>query len=144
MQSQRTISSQKWLAENLSRITTEPPADQHRAGRDDAADAVIHRQAVVHAVVGRVSIRPANQWLHCIMRPVTDVGGLGQAGGAGGVDQERAIVDGDHPALGRCQRIAGKLLDREVDALVCATPAPCTQMFGPVINCDAALRNSAA
>src|SRR5487761_20339 len=28
------------------------PADQHRAGRHDPADAVIHRQAIVHSVVG--------------------------------------------------------------------------------------------
>ena len=36
--------------------------------RDHAADAVIERQTVEHAIVGRVSNKPANQWLHCMTR----------------------------------------------------------------------------
>ena len=50
-----------------SRITTAPPPDQHRADRHHAADAVIERQAVVHAVLGtrveqaRKPLAPAHQ-----------------------------------------------------------------------------------
>ena len=100
MQSQRTTSFQNWLAENFSRMTTEPPADQNRAGRQHAADAVIHRQAVVHPVC-RLRVHHAGEPVAPLHDPgMADVGGLGQPGCAGGVDVERPIFDGHWPPLG--------------------------------------------
>ena len=65
--------------------------DQRRGERGDAADAVAERQAIVHAVVGahvgqaREPMAPGDDAM------VADGGGLGQAGGAGGEDQQRAV-----------------------------------------------------
>ena len=68
---------------------------QHRAGRHQAAGGVIHRQAVVHAV-GRLRVHHAGEGVarqhHAV---VVDVGGLRHAGGAGRVDVERAVLDGE-------------------------------------------------
>jgi hypothetical protein len=47
---------------------------------------------------------------------VVDVGGLGQAGGTGGVDIERAVLDAERPSLARRQRVARQGTDRAVDA----------------------------
>ena len=65
---------------------------------------------------GRVSIMPANQWLHIITPRVADVGGLGQAGGARGVDVERAVVDRHRAALGTVERAVGMAREIAVDA----------------------------
>ena len=47
---------------------------------------------------------------------VVDVGGLGHAGGAGGVDEERAVLDGQRDALGGGKAVARQRIDRAVDA----------------------------
>ena len=78
-------------------------AHQHRAGGDDAADAVIHRQAIVHAIVG-AGIHQAGEPKTPLQNPpMADIDGLRQAGRAGGVDQERAIRD-RHVAAIRCRQ----------------------------------------
>ena len=68
-----------------------PAADQHARRRYDAADAVIHRQAVVHAVVG-AGIQHAGEPVaphHDAV--VADIGRLGEAGGSRRVDAERPV-----------------------------------------------------
>ena len=90
--------------------------DKNRAGRQHAADAVIHRQAVIHPV-GRLRIHHAGKPMAPLHDAgMADVGGLGQPGGAGGVDVERPILDGHRPALGLAQRFARYALDVEIDA----------------------------
>ena len=82
--------------------------DQQRAGRDHAAGGVIHRQAIVHAV-GGAGVHHAREGVARQHQPVViDVGGLGQAGGAGRVDVERAILDREPAALRVRQPVAGE------------------------------------
>ena len=85
-------------------------ADQHRAaahqdsaGRDDAADAVIHRQAIVHSIAGPGVHQPGEPKTPLQQPPVTDVGRFRQACRAGGIDQQRAIGDRGCAALGGCE-----------------------------------------
>ena len=84
-----------------------PPSRRRpaRADRHHAADAVIHRQAVVHAVARRAcpSCRRTSR-LASISAVVVDVRGLGQAGRAGGVDVQGAVLDGQRPAFARRER----------------------------------------
>ena len=96
---------------------------QHAAGRDDAADAVIDRQAIVQPVVDgsrRQSGEPAAPVQDAAM---ADAGGLRQAGGARGVDQQRAMVDGDGAPFGRLQRTAVHSIQDGIDARVVAVAA---------------------
>ena len=65
--------------------------DQRRADRRDAADAVIHRQAIVHAVVRRHVGEAGEPMAPGDDAMMADGGRLGQAGGARGEDQQRAI-----------------------------------------------------
>jgi len=68
--------------------------DQDRPGRYRAADAVIHRQAVVHAVA-RLRLHHAGEPMGPIHQPeMADDRCLRQAGGAGRVDVERTIIEG--------------------------------------------------
>ncbi len=91
-------------------------AHQHRAGGNDAADAVIQRQAIVHAVVG-TGVHEAGEPKAPLHQPVmADMGGLRQAGRAGGVDVERAVGDGHAAAFGSGQPSAGQLFDGTIDA----------------------------
>ena len=90
--------------------------DEHGAGRQQAAGGVVHRQAVVHAVV-RARVHDARKGVareHDAV--VVHVGGLGQAGGAGRVDEQRAILDRELAPLVAGQRVARKTLDLAVDA----------------------------
>ena len=65
---------------------------------------------------------------------VVDVGGLGQAGGARGVDVERAILDGQRRALGRGR--ARRRAARRSRGRGGESPAlsPCDQTFGLVFS----------
>jgi hypothetical protein len=93
-----------------------PAADQHRARRHHAAVGVIHRQRVVHAVAGP-RIHHAGKTVARQHQPVViDVRGLGQAGGAGGVDVERPILDGEGGALGTRKLLRRAIRDGVVDA----------------------------
>ena len=70
-------SRQKSEAENLGRITTEPPLHEQRADRHHAAHAVVERQAVVHPVPGP-GIHEAGEPLAPAHQPVVaDVAALG-------------------------------------------------------------------
>src|SRR2546422_173597 len=90
-------------------------ADQHRAGRQHAADAVVHRQAVVHPVAG-AGVHHAGEPVTPLHQPsVADPGGLGQAGRARRIDVERPILDGRQPRLGRAERVAREPPDAAVD-----------------------------
>jgi hypothetical protein len=68
-------------------------ADKGRAGGDHAADAVVHRQTVVHAVT-RAGIDQAREPVTPLHQPVmTHIGRLRQTGRAGGVDAQRAFAE---------------------------------------------------
>src|SRR5262249_24462370 len=74
-----------------------------RACGEDAADAVVHRQAVVHSVA-RLLVHQTSEPIAPLHHPsVADVGGLWQPRRAGGVDKKRTIVDARLPALGLVQ-----------------------------------------
>ncbi len=94
MQSQRTTSSQKRLRRKFLLQHDRAAADEHAADRDDAADAVIHRQAIHHPVGGRCVQNPGEPIAPGHDAVMADVGGLRQAGRAGGVDAERAVARG--------------------------------------------------
>ena len=66
---------------------------------------------------------------------VVDVGGLRQAGGAGGVDVERAVLDGERAALGRqrARRRTGASTARSMRAYG-ASASPCSQIFGVAVD----------
>ena len=100
-------------------------ADQHRAaayqdgsGRNHAADAVVHRQAIVHPVAGPDIHQSGEPETPLQQPPVTDVGCFRQARRAGGIDQQRAIGDRGRAALGRRERLPREPFDRAIDALV--------------------------
>ena len=97
----RRCRSQNRLAENRRPMTTDPPPTRTAPAASTPPDAVIHRQAVVHAVA-RADVHQAGEPVRPLHQPrVADAGGLGQAGGAGGVDVERAIVDRHRPSPDR-------------------------------------------
>src|SRR5207302_11102856 len=54
---------------------------------------------------------------------MADVGRLGRSGGAGGVDVEGSILDGDRPPLARAEGGARVTLDRAIDARERVAPA---------------------
>ncbi len=99
----------------------EAAADHHRAtrrqhgpGRHHPADAVIQRQAVVEPVVGRGvhhAGEPAAPHHHPL---VADMGGLGQASGARGVDQQRRLAERRGRILVRRQRRGRSAIGRPV------------------------------
>ncbi len=88
---------------------------QQRADRHDAADAVVHRQAIVHAIV-RLHVHQAGEPEAPGQDPtMADIGRLGQPGGARGVDAECAIGDIDGAPF-RCREWrSAELRDRGVD-----------------------------
>ena len=91
-------------------------AHQQRTGRHHAADAVIHRQAIIHAIL-RPGVHQAGEPEAPLQQPpVADIGGLGQAGGAGRVDQQRAVGDRHRAMLARRQRLGRESFDRNIDA----------------------------
>ena len=89
--------------------------NQHRSDRHDAADAVIHGQAVIHPVA-RAGIHHAAEPVAPHQQAVmADIGGLRQPGGARGVDVKRPILDGDGRAARRrsaARRIGARRRDR--------------------------------
>ena len=89
-----TMSSQNRLAENFSRITTEPPPTSSAPVATTPPTLwYIGRQSYSRSSGRCPSGRRTSGSTH---QPVmADVGGLGQAGGAGGVDQQRAVGEGD-------------------------------------------------
>src|SRR5262249_2936868 len=65
--------------------------DQRSARRDDAAHAVVHRQAIVHAVFG-LHVDETGEPVAPLHEPVVaDIRRLRQPGGSRGVDAERTI-----------------------------------------------------
>ena len=77
---------------------------------------MVERKAIVHAV-GSARVHHAGKRVarehHAI---VVHVGGLRQPGGAGRVDVERAVLDGEGRTVGRRELRAGEAVDRAVDA----------------------------
>ena len=113
--SYRTTSSQNSRAENFSRITTEPPfSSTAPVATSPPAVWYIGRQSYMRSVGLRVhhAGEGVARQHHAV---VVDVGGLGQAGGAGGVDVERVILDGQRRALGGLEAVAGQGVDHAVD-----------------------------
>ena len=91
-------------------------ANERRAGRQHAADAVIHRQAIIHPVF-RAGIHHAGEPVAPLHQTVmTHVGGLGQPGCARGVNVERPILDRQRSALGLTELFAPLSLDVAIDA----------------------------
>ncbi len=76
------------------------------------------RQAVVEAIVRRRAGEACEPAAPVENAAMADARGLGQARGARGIDQKRAVVDGDVAALGRRQRIAVELRERGIDILI--------------------------
>jgi hypothetical protein len=89
---------------------------QHCAGHLHAANAVIHGQAVVHSVDGLHVHHASKPVAPLHDAAVADPGGLGQSGGAGGVDVESEVVDCLGAPLARGESLAGVLLKLLVDA----------------------------
>jgi hypothetical protein len=77
---------------------------QHAAGRDDTADGMIDRQAIVQTIVGRRIGQSGEPIAPILDAAMADAGGLWQVSGARGVDQQRAVADADLAPLGRRQR----------------------------------------
>ena len=100
--------------------------DQRRGERGDAADAVAERQAIVQAVVGAHVGKAGEPMAPGDDAMVADGGGLGQAGGAGGEDQQRAIGERRRAQFAVLERRAAERRQREIDAacLVAAAVAP--------------------
>ena len=91
---------------------------QHAAGRDHAADGMIDRQAIIKAIVRRRAGEACEPAAPVEDAAMADAGGLRQARGARGIDQQRAIVDGDVAPFGRRQRTAVELRERGIDILI--------------------------
>ena len=91
VQSQRAISPQNRLRGKLLGDHHRAAVDQRRGERGDAADAVAERQAIVQAVVGAQVGKAGEPMAPGDDAMMADGGGLGQSGGAGGEDQQRAI-----------------------------------------------------
>ena len=88
---------------------------QYGAGRDNAADRMIHRQTIVHAVV-RAAVHQAGEPQTPLQQPLmADIGGLRQSGRARGVDQERAVADMRGAAFGGRQGAAWIACDGLID-----------------------------
>ena len=68
VQSQRRMSSQNWRAVNPSRTTTEPPPTSTAPVASTPPTLWYIGRELYILSPGRVSIMPANQWLHCISR----------------------------------------------------------------------------
>ena len=91
-------------------------ANKQRAGRHHAADRVIHRQAIVHAIV-RPGIHQAGEPkapLH--HRRWLTLAAFGSPGRAGRIDRQRAVGDRHRAALEFGQRRGRKPLDLAIDA----------------------------
>src|SRR5205085_10001606 len=89
---------------------------QHRTGRQHAADAVVHRQAVVHAVVCLRVHHPREPVAPLHQAAMTDAGSLRQPRGARGVDQERSIVDRRRPSFLVSDAFGATSLNRAIDS----------------------------
>ena len=102
---------------------------QHAARRDHAADAVKQRQAIEQPIFWRSIGQPGEPAAPVQDAAVTDAGCFRQAGRAGGIDQQRTIIDSDARPLARIQRgrIHTGQCSRRSDWL--AFP-PCHQIFG--------------
>ena len=93
-----------------------PATHQNRAGREHTADAVVHRQTVVHPVA-RPSVEQAGKPMAPLQQAkMAHGGGLGQTGGARGVNVEGRILDRERPALAFPQRFAGVSRDVAIEA----------------------------
>src|SRR5262249_43271160 len=98
--------------------------DQCRAGRDNATDAVIQRQAVVHAVTrlhvdqSREPVAPLHE------AEVTDISRLREAGGSGGVDAQRPICERGCTHFAIAQSVTGQISDRLIEPWKVPAPGP--------------------
>jgi hypothetical protein len=90
--------------------------DEKAADRDDASDAMIHRQAIVHAI-GRSHIHHAGEPAAPRHDPVVaDIGGLGQPGRARGVDAQRSLRERYLAALRRGEFLSPEDFDLGLEA----------------------------
>ena len=90
--------------------------DQRRARGHYATDAVVHRQAVVHAVGGGDIHHPREPVAPLQQPVVADDGGLGQARGARGIDVKRAIAECGRSPLVFAYGLRGHALDQTIDS----------------------------
>jgi len=97
-------------------------ADEGGAGRHDAADAVVHRQAVVHPVRRPNVHQPREPVTPLHQAKVADPRGLGQPGRARRIDVERPIVERRRPAPRPLERLAAVPLDVAIDAREVVVP----------------------
>ena len=94
--------------------------DQRRADGDDPAGGVVHRQAVVHAVIGARVHHAAKATGRKHDPIVVDVGGLRHARGAGGVDEQRLVLDGEVDLFRDAERPAVERGNCEIDTRMVA------------------------
>ena len=88
---------------------------QRNADGDDAAVGVIHRQAIVY-LVGGARVGRCGEAMHDAQRArVGDARRLRQTGGAGGVDEQRRLIDRQRRPLGGPKRLGRESLDLDVD-----------------------------
>ena len=93
MQSQSTMSSQNLLAENFSRMTNGGARNEGCTGDLHAANAVVHRQAVVYPVF-RLRAHHAGEPIAPLHHAsMANDGSLRQASRAGGVNIQGTICD---------------------------------------------------
>src|SRR6267143_128470 len=93
-----------------------PAGHQRRPGGHHAADAVVHRQAVVHPIAW-ARVHHTGEPIAPLHQPkMAHLRGFGQPGRARGIDVERRTVDGRPTALGLAQRLGWLSLDVAIDA----------------------------
>ena len=90
---------------------------ERQTRRHDAAVGVVHRQAIVDAVVGSGARYPGKRVHGELHTVVIEIGGFRQPGRAGGIDQDAAVLDREGGPLGRRQHFIGEGLDQRVEAL---------------------------
>ena len=124
------MSFQNWLAEKLSRITTEPPATKTAPISHNSADAVIHRQAIVQAIA-RAGFHHSCKPMAPLHQPgVADIGSFRQSGGPGRVDVQRARSSMVTGGRSTAKLFQPSTLDLEVKTIKSGVADPKTQIFG--------------
>ncbi len=119
--------------------------DQQRADRAEAAGGVIHRQAHIIAVRGARAHHAGKAETGEHDAVMIDVRRLRQAGGAGGVDVKRVVLDGERRALA----LRGKASPDKASTARSMRGSelllsPCSQIFGDPFRCGRTLSNRPA
>ena len=93
-------------------------APQRQAHGADAAGGVIKRQGIIDAVAWRGFQRAPKAGHHKEQPHMAEIGGFGQAGGAGGINVKSAVLAGDAGARARTGRTGWSAIQREVEIVL--------------------------